>query len=236
MARLRAHSSPDAILWKKRKMGRLMKAFSKDDDREGSQPDEAQFLREAGALAARIQQELQAEAGESAPNSESSHGQTGGGRQADRNEAAASNGQAGRQLGRDVYSELDGEWARLGGSSEVEGVATDGLRIFNGPEDVPLSEDLETSPSNSNAEAIRRELMEELVQEQSRWTERHAMQVRSIEEQTRQLAQSRNWIAVNENSMSGLVNWRRRPRRKSAVGFRATGNRRKRKWIGSPLK
>ena len=182
-------------------MGRLMKAFSKDDDREGSQPDEAQFLREAGALAARIQQELQAEAGESAPNSESSHGQTGGGRQADRNEAAASNGQAGRQLGRDVYSELDGEWARLGGSSEVEGVATDGLRIFNGPEDVPLSEDLETSPSNSNAEAIRRELMEELVQEQSRWTERHAMQVRSIEEQTRQLAQVDAEVELREQEL-----------------------------------
>ena len=181
-------------------MGRLVKAFSDNGDQAGSRSDEAQFLREAGALAVRIQQELQGEAEESASSTVSSAGQDGVDHQAGSKGTVASKS-AGRQLGRDVYSELDGEWARFGSSSEAEVVDPDVLRIFNGPKDAPLSEGLETTESNSNAEVIRRELMEELVQEQSRWTERHAMQVRSIEEQTRQLAQVDAEVKLREDEL-----------------------------------
>lgn len=181
-------------------MGRLVKAFADNGDQAGSRPDEAQFLREAGALAVRIQQELQVEAVESAHSAASSAGQDSADHQADSKGTVASNS-AGRQLGRDVYSELDGEWARFGSSPEAEGVDPDVLRIFNGPTDAPLPEALEKTESNSNAEAIRIELMEELVQEQSRWTERHAMQVRSIEEQTRQLAQVDAEVKLREDEL-----------------------------------
>lgn len=149
-------------------MGRLVKAFSNNGDQAGSKPDEAQFLREAGALAVRIQQELQVEADESAHSTGSSAEQDSADHQAESKGTVALNS-SGSQLGRDVYSELDGEWARFGSSPEAEGVNPDVLRIFNGPKDASLPEALETTESNSNAEAIRRELVEELVQEQSRW-------------------------------------------------------------------
>ena len=181
-------------------MGRLVKAFSDNDGHAGSRPDEAQFLREAEALAVRIQQELQVEAGEPAHGTASAAGQGSADHQTESMGTAVSNS-AGRQLGRDVYSELDGEWARFGSSPEADGLDPDVLRIFNGPRDAPLPEALETTESNSNAEVIRRELMEELVQEQSRWTERHAMQVRSIEEQTRQLAQVDAEVKVREDEL-----------------------------------
>ncbi len=181
-------------------MGRLVKAFSNNGDQAGSKPDEAQFLREAGALAVRIQQELQVEADESAHSTGSSAEQDSADHQAESKGTVALNS-SGSQLGRDVYSELDGEWARFGSSPEAEGVNPDVLRIFNGPKDASLPEALETTESNSNAEAIRRELVEELVQEQSRWTERHAMQVRSIEEQTRQLAQVDAEVKLREDEL-----------------------------------
>ncbi len=178
-------------------MGRLVKAFSKDDDGDGSLPDEAQFLLESGALAARIRQELQAEsdldqqrlASDAGPNAPSpgSH-------------ESPAQGTGSRQLGRGVFSELDGEWARLSDSSAVEGVGHDGLRLFTGPDETP-EHLMETPEANAGAEAIRRELMEELAQEQSRWTERHAMQVRSIEEQARQLAQVDAEVELREQEL-----------------------------------
>ncbi len=179
-------------------MGRLVKAFSKDDAGEESQSIEAQFLREASALAARIQQELQAEASESRnePADDS--------RRADSNDRGVGAGVASnsnrRQLGRDVYSELDGEWARMNDSSTRGETALDGLRLFTGSEE-PASSDDETLDANTGAEAIRQELMDELAQEQRRWAERHAMQVRSIEEQTRQLAQVDAEIELREQEL-----------------------------------
>ena len=200
MARFRAHSSPHAVLWKKRKMGRLVKAFSKDDNGEGSQSDEAQFLREAGALAARIQQELQAEANVSG-NEQSSDAtpseRSGREFRADEPNSASSNG---RQLGRGVYSELDDEWTRMSDGSAAGEATPDGLRIFVGA-DEPANSSAESSDVNASAEEIRRELMEELAQEQTRWTERHAMQVRSIEEQARQLAQVDAEVELREQEL-----------------------------------
>jgi hypothetical protein len=200
MAPLRAYSSPEAVLWKRRKMGRLVKAFSKDDASEESLSVEAQFLKEAGALAARIQQELQAEA------SESRHEPADDSRRADSNDRGVGAGASSvsnsnrRQLGRDVYAELDGEWARMNDSSTRGETALDGLRLFTGSEEPTSSED-ETLDANTGAEAIRQELMEELAQEQRRWAERHAMQVRSIEEQTRQLAQVDAEIELREQEL-----------------------------------
>lgn len=181
-------------------MGRLVKAFSKDDNGGDSVSVEAQFLREAGALAARIQQELEAEAGEagdeqsrSADRAESTGASTGSGEP-----PVSDSGR--RHLGRDVNSELDREWARMSDSAATGGVTHDGLRIFTGPEESSESES-ETPETNTSAEEIRRELMEELAQEQSRWTERHAMQVRSIEEQARQLAQVDAEVELREQEL-----------------------------------
>jgi hypothetical protein len=181
-------------------MGRLVKAFSKDDNGEDSVTVEAQFLREAGALATRIQQELQAEAGESGHEQPpSADGANSPGQVVSSGEPSASNSDR-RQLGRDVYSELDGEWARMSDSSATGEVTSDGLRIFTGP-DAPAASEGETSETNASAEEIRRELMEELSQEQSRWTERHAMQVRSIEEQARQIAQVDAEVELREQEL-----------------------------------
>ena len=172
-------------------MGRLVKAFSKDDNGEVSATVEAQFLREAAALATRIQQELEAEAGESGheqpPSADGSVVSAG--------ESSASNSGR-RQLGRDVNSELDREWARMSDSAATGEVTPDGLRIFTGPDEPAASEDA-TPETNASAEEIRRELMEE----QSRWTERHAMQVRSIEEQARQLAQVDAEVELREQEL-----------------------------------
>ena len=178
-------------------MGRLVKAFSKDDDGDASLPDEAQFLRESGMLAARIRQELQDEAdqGQQRLSNQTGANMPGGGPA-----ASSAQGADRRQLGRDVYSELDGESARMSDSSAVEGVGQDGLRIFTGPDETPETP-IETSESNVGAEEIRRELMEELAQEQSRWTERHAMQVRSIEEQARQIAQVDAEVELREQEL-----------------------------------
>lgn len=178
-------------------MGRLVKAFSKDDDGDGSLPDEAQFLRESGALAARIRQELQDEAEQD--QQRLSNQSRAVGAAGDPAESSAQ-GTDRRQLGRDIYSEFDGESARLSDSPALEGVGQDGLRIFTGPDETPAPS-LKTSESNAGAEAIRRELMEELAQEQSRWTERHAMQVRSIEERARQLAQADAEVELREQEL-----------------------------------
>lgn len=178
-------------------MGRLVKAFSKDDDGDDSLPDEAQFLRESGALAARIRQELQDEAEQDQQRLGNQARADGAGRD---HAELSDQGADRRQLGRDIYSELDGEWARLSDSPALEGVGQDGLRIFTGPDETPATP-IETSESNAGAEAIRRELMEELAQEQSRWTERHAMQVRSIEEQARQLAQADADVELREQEL-----------------------------------
>jgi hypothetical protein len=196
MARFRVDSSPDVALRKKRKMGRLVKAFSKDDNGDGSQPDEDQFLRESGALAARIRLELQAEVDLDQQRLASDPPANVRGRTLHESSAQGADR---RQLGRDVYSELDGEWVRQSDSLAVEGVGQDGLRIFTGPDEGHPS--METSESNASAAAIRTELMEELAQEQRRWTERHAMQVRSIEEQARQLAQGDAEIELREQEL-----------------------------------
>jgi hypothetical protein len=175
-------------------MGRLVKAFSIDDDDEHTLPDEAQFLRESGALAARIRQELQVEADqEQPPVASDANGRDPG------SSESPSQASDNRQLGRDVYSQLDGEWARLSDSPAIDGVAQEGLRIFTGP-DEPTSPP-EISEPNAGAEAIRKELMKELTQEQSRWTERHAMQVRSIEEQARQLVQADSEVELREQEL-----------------------------------
>jgi len=181
-------------------MGRLVKAFSKDDNGEDSATVEAQFLREAGALAARIQQELQAEDGKSGheqpPSADGAN--SGDGAVSSGEPSASDSGR--RQLGRDVNSELDREWARMSDSAATGEVTPDGLRIFTGA-DEPAASEGATSKTNASAEEIRRELMEELAQEQSRWTERHAMQVRSIEEQTRQLAQVDAEVELREQDL-----------------------------------
>lgn len=180
-------------------MGRLVKAFSKDDNGEDSATVEAQFLREAGALAARIQQELEAEAGESGHEQPpSADGANSGSRAVDSGQSSVAD--SGRRLGRDVTSELDREWARMSDSAAAGEVTPDGLRIFTGP-DEPTASEVETRETNTSAEEIRRELMEELAQEQSRWTERHAMQVRSIEEQARQLAQVDAEVELREQEL-----------------------------------
>ena len=200
MAPFRAYSSPDAVLWKRRKMGRLVKAFSKDDNSEESLSIEAQFLREASALATRIQQELQAEPSEAGREpTVPSRGAESHGPVASSEDSSASNSDR-RQLGRDVYSALDGEWARMSDPSATGEAVRDGLRIFTGPVEPPSSDD-ETHETNDSAEAIRKELMDELAQEQRRWTERHAMQVRSIEEQARQLAQVDAEVELREQEL-----------------------------------
>jgi hypothetical protein len=181
-------------------MGRLVKAFSKGDDGEHSVSDEAQFLREAGALAARIQQELQAEGGETGDG----HSPTNPVMSVDSHPAVPPQSFAAtaetRPLGRDVHLELDGQSAQLSETRAVDGVAQDGLRLFTGSDEVSPAPP-EVSATNAGAEAIRQELMEELTQEQSRWTERHAMQVRSIEEQTRQLAQVDAEVELREQEL-----------------------------------
>lgn len=181
-------------------MGRLVKAVSKDDDSEKSLSVEAQYLKEAGELAARIQQELQAEASgaghEPTVHSRSTESR---GQVVSSSDSSASNSDRG-QLGRDVYSTLDGEWARMSDPSATGEAARDGLRIFTGPDEPPSTEG-ESHETNVSAEAIRRELMDELAQEQRRWTERHAMQVRSIEEQARQLAQVDAEVELREQEL-----------------------------------
>tara|TARA_R110002072_G_scaffold927_1_gene7379 strand:- start:29461 stop:31941 length:2481 start_codon:yes stop_codon:yes gene_type:complete len=181
-------------------MGRLVKAFSKDDAGEESLSIEAQFLKEASALAARIQQELQAEASESRrkPADDSRRGESSD-RGVGAGNSSASNSSR-PQLGRDVYAGLDGEWARMNDSPTSGESALDGLRLFTGSEESASSED-ETLDTNTGAEAIRQELMDELAQEQRRWAERHAMQVRSIEEQARQLALVDAEIEVREQEL-----------------------------------
>ena len=180
-------------------MGRLVKAFSKDDNGEDSASVEAQFLREAGALAARIQQELEAEAGEAGQEQSPLADRDGSaGPSAGSSEPPVSDSD--RRLGRDVNSELDREWARMSDSAATGDVTPDGLRIFTGPEE-PAESESETPETNASAEEIRRELMEELAQEQGRWTERHAMQVRSIEEQARQLAQVDAEVELREQEL-----------------------------------
>lgn len=179
-------------------MGRLVKAFSKDGNDEPVLHDEAQFLRESGELAARIRQELQDEADHEQPSLGSAG--NGLGRHLSSSESSAPPPES-RQLGRDVYSQLDGEWSRLSGSPPIDGVAQEGLRLFTGPDEPTIPSETSEPNANAGAEVIRKELMEELAQEQSRWTERHAMQVRSIEEQIRQLEQADAEVEFREQEL-----------------------------------
>ena len=185
-------------------MGRLVKAFSKDDDDQDSPRSEDEFLRAAGEAVARIQQELRASgdgrvSGPQSPNS---------GSPSDERSAAAGGASpsplTNRQLGRDVYSELDGEWARLGQDAPLTGVAggevPETLRLFVEPDDEQETP-AEPTEGSASADAIRKELMEELVQEQERWTERHAMQVRTIEEQTQQIARAEAEVELREQEL-----------------------------------
>jgi hypothetical protein len=205
-APFRVHSSPHAILWKKRKMGRLVKAFSKDDDDQRSLSDETQFLREAAQVAAGIQQELRA--GDSTPGPEqqppiphttSSDADSVG----DSVEESVLDSRP-RQLGRDVSSEPGGESTP---QSQTPSFRQDslqssheGLRLYTGPESERLSHS-EPSEMRTSTDSVGREFMQELVQEQSRWTERHAMQVRSIEEQGQQIAQVTAEVELREQEL-----------------------------------
>ncbi|MDA1165929.1 MAG: hypothetical protein O3B13_22760, partial [Planctomycetota bacterium] len=198
-------------------MGRLVKAFSKDDDDGGPVLDEAQFLREAGEVAARIQDELRSGMVESeaqpqerdtlvpptAGRSTDHRSVNDTGLAGDRSSAANSGSQR-HQLGRDAVSELDGEWSRFSQSPSLEGFSResrqDGLRIFTEPESNNTSMQ-RPAESGSGTETIRQELLDELAREQARWAERHAMQVRSIDERTQHVARINVEVEIRERDL-----------------------------------
>lgn len=172
-------------------MGRLVKAFPKDDSGENPPSDEAQIQRETGEAVGRIHQEMRTrDAGQRVENPSVASRATGARETPipDSTEPAMSN-QGPRHLGRDVSSEPIQEQAPSDEASSFPAAgSSEGLRLYTGPNE---AQPVQNEPQRvlSNSELIQKELMDELIQERNRWTERHAMQVRSIEEQAQQMAQ-----------------------------------------------
>lgn len=185
-------------------MGRLEKAFSEGESGSGELRDEAAYLQTAGEALARIQQELRnhEEPGGSVPRQSS--GDDGASdyqspMEFPQQRAAGTSSHPRESVARPDDANQLGATRRSAEHTE-DNAGLNGLKLFVGPDD-ELPHQAESADEDREADVVQKKVVDEFIQEQHRWTERHAMQGRSIEERIRQLASVHAEVEMREREL-----------------------------------
>lgn len=192
-------------------MGRLVKAFSDDKGVSEELRDEAAYLQTAGEAVARIQQELQNHAPDTAqpehpvaPEDERSSADAAEDsfQHAADNPSQSLTGHTAAGT-RERNGELNQDLQQRSTTATDPADAQNGLRLFVAPDDESAVDSVFAGADGDDREinSVQQKVVDEFIQEQQRWTERHAMQVRSIEERTSQLARIETEVELREREL-----------------------------------